>query len=302
MKELFSRRYRDRNGDPEVYIYNNFSPAFRNQCFHIVKSLIMELSDLTSFSIASDVCAPYAREKGLKYLKDPFNCVNNLTAVEVYFDTRSHEDFLDLLDFIFVNVVASDYYQEYFLNHRKNPLIAAADELNLRFKQHSLGYEFTNGEIIPKTNEHIHQEVVKPALKLLTDERFRGAEQEYLMAFSHLKAGNNKDAILNAGKAFESVMKTICSELGYPYKPTDPAKKLIECLKQNGFFPAYLDSQLNHLCGLLESGAPTTRNKESGHGQGVTITNPTDGCVEFILNIVASNMVFFYRLYKEKTT
>jgi hypothetical protein len=28
----------------------------------------------------------------------------------------------------------------------------AITELNYRFKQHDLGYEFTNGEIIPKTN------------------------------------------------------------------------------------------------------------------------------------------------------
>ena len=93
--------------------------------------------------------------------------------------------------------------------------MCAADELNLRFKQHSLGYEFTNGEIIPKTNEVIHQQIIKPALKVLTDERFRGAEEEYLLAFEHFKTGNNKDAILNAGKAFESTIKTICKELEY---------------------------------------------------------------------------------------
>ncbi len=36
MKELFSQRYRDESGDPEVYIYNNFPEKFRNQCFHII--------------------------------------------------------------------------------------------------------------------------------------------------------------------------------------------------------------------------------------------------------------------------
>ena len=48
--------------------------------------------------------------------------------------------------------------------------------------------------------------------------------------------GDNKNAILEAGKAFESTMKTICDKQGYTYdKAKDTAQKLITILENNGF-------------------------------------------------------------------
>ena len=299
MKELFSRRYRDKSGDPEVYIYNNFSQEFRNQCFHIVRDFINEMQKTTSVNVAEFICKKFAREKGLKYIEG-YRYINDLDAISKYFDRSSNEDFFDFVDFIFTNCVGTKELIDAYWHFGDDPFVRAADELNLRFKQHSLGYEFTNGEIIPKTNEVIHQQIIKPALKILTDERFRGAEEEYLLAFEHFKTGNNKDAILNAGKAFESTIKTICKELKYKYEYTSSAKKLVETLKSNGFYPSYLDSCLNNLCGLLEEGAPVVRNKESGHGQGASVKSTADEYVEYVLNTVASNIVFLYRLFESK--
>jgi hypothetical protein len=214
-------------------------------------------------------------------------------------DTSSNEDFLDFLDFIFAKTVCDPSIQRELDMQRvsyiyKDPI----NELNQCFKQHNLGYECTNREIIPKTNAMMHQTVIKPALKFLEDERFRGAEVEYLTAFDHFKKGNNKDAILNAGKAFESTMKVICKNLRYKYSENDAAKKLVETLKENKLFPSYLDSYINHLCLLLEEGAPVIRNRESGHGQGSEVKHTNDEYVEYILNTVASNIVFMYRLFE----
>lgn len=300
MKELFSRRYRDKSGDPEVYIYNNFSQEFRNQCFYIVGDFINKIQKTTYEDVAEKICEAFAREKGLKYVAGYYGRINDLDAISKYFDESSNEDFFDFVDFIFTNCVGTKELIDAYWHFGDDPFVRAADELNLRFKQHSLGYEFTNGEIIPKTNEVIHQQIIKPALKILTDERFRGAEEEYLLAFEHFKTGNNKDAILNAGKAFESTIKTICKELKYKYEYTSSAKKLVETLKSNGFYPSYLDSCLNNLCGLLEEGAPVVRNKESGHGQGASVKSTADEYVEYVLNTVASNIVFLYRLFESK--
>ena len=306
MKELFSRRYRDENGEPEVYIYNDFPEAFRNQCIHIIDSFLDCLTQNSPFSdIAEKICEEYCREKGLKYLpSNLYASKNDLSAIEKYIDESSNQDFLDFLDFIFTYYICDSSLQDkvYRFCYSYRGLIAnLIDELNLRFRQHSLGYECTNGEIIPKTNAVMHQNVIKPALKLLSDERFRGAEEEYLLAFEHLKKGNNKDAILNAGKAFESVMKVICKNLGYSYSETDAAKKLVETLKANGLFPSYLDSCLNHLCSLIEEGAPVVRNKESGHGQGDEIKSTSGEYVEYVLNTVASNIVFIYKLFESRS-
>ena len=226
MKELFSRRYRDKSGDPEVYIYNNFSQEFRNQCFYIVGDFINKIQKTTYEDVAEKICEAFAREKGLKYVAGYYGRINDLDAISKYFDESSNEDFFDFVDFIFTNCVGTKELIDAYWHFGDDPFVRAADELNLRFKQHSLGYEFTNGEIIPKTNEVIHQQIIKPALKILTDERFRGAEEEYLLAFEHFKTGNNKDAILNAGKAFESTIKTICKELKYKYEYTSSAKNL----------------------------------------------------------------------------
>ena len=95
-------------------------------------------------------------------------------------------------------------------------------------------------------------------------------------------------------------MKVVCENLGYSYSNNDVAKKLVETLKTNKLFPSYLDSCINNLCALLEEGAPVVRNKESGHGQGVEIKSTSKEYVEYVLNTVASNIVFIYKLFERK--
>ncbi len=206
------------------------------------------------------------------------------------------------MDFVFGAYIGSENMKK-FLEDRYRPELSneAIYELNLRLKQNSLGYEFINGKIIKKTDAVTHENIVKPALKLLLDEEFRGAEEEYLLAFEHFKNSENKDAIQNAAKAFESTMKTICAGLSYEFNPSkDAAKQLLEKLKANSFFPAYLEDHLNAVVKTLEAGAPTLRNKTAGHGQGTEVKPIGDEYVEYVLNLVATNILFLYRIYQEK--
>lgn len=53
----------------------------------------------------------------------------------------------------------------------------------------------------------------KNALKLLFEEGFEGAEDEIRKAYEKKRKGDNKNAILEAGKAFESTMKIICNKI-----------------------------------------------------------------------------------------
>lgn len=171
-------------------------------------------------------------------------------------------------------------------------------ELNYRFKQHNLGYEFVNGEIIRIDNTFIHKEIIKPALKLLYDEKFIGAEEEFRKAFESKRNGDNKNAILEAGKAFESTMKIICDKRGYAYNTTkDTAKTLIQILEKNNFFPTYMSGHLRGVITTLETGLPVVRNKNSGHGQGNNIISISDEIAEYALNLAASNIVLLVKLY-----
>ena len=51
------------------------------------------------------------------------------------------------------------------------------EELNGRFKEHGVDYQYKNGQIISVNPQLIHAEVVRPALQLLSDKDHTGAEQ-----------------------------------------------------------------------------------------------------------------------------
>ena len=317
MPALYSQRICDAEGDPEVFVYDCFPEAFRNQFFHIVNRVLRSIDNLQenargyygssgnipiSKSIVERLCEDFSMEKGLKNIPgDPYYDSNSIDALEMYCSNCSETDFLDLMDFIFESFSSNGFVCKTVCRYYEadNLFQRAIDELNHRLKQHRLGYEFINGEIIKKTNTFAHESIVRPALKLLMDDEFRGAEDEYLMAYEHYRKGKNKDAILNAAKAFESIMKAICEGLQYTYdKDKDTASRLNAILESNGFYPSYLRNHITGILQTLNTGVPVLRNKTSGHGQGATVSDYPDEYVEYALNLVATNMIFLHRLYK----
>ena len=93
----------------------------------------------------------------------------------------------------------------------------AIEELNRRFLEHGIGYQYQGGQIIAVNSQYLHSEVVEPAISLLHDANFSGALEEFMAAHEHYRKGDYKEAIANAGNAFESVMKTICDKHGWAY-------------------------------------------------------------------------------------
>lgn len=303
MYRLYSGRKKDAQGSPEVFIYDHFPTAFRNQFFTIVVNVFESIKVYRFDDLIVRLCRTFAQEKGLKRIGKYIANANNISALEEYIDICTNEDFLDLVDFVFGAFISNEEFQKecLFYPPRNGLFKEAIVELNFRLKQHGLGYEFLNGEIVVKTNTVTHENIVKPALKLLLDEEFRGAEEEYLLAFEDYRKGENKNAILNAGKAFESTMKAICSGMNYAYdNEKDTAKHLIKILETNDFYPSYLNNHITGIRTTLESGAPTLRNKTSGHGQGGSVQAISDEYVEYVLNLVATNIVFLHKLYKIK--
>ncbi len=302
MFELYSMRHRAETNSPEVFVYNSFPSAFRNQFFAIVKD-VFDKPLLGYDYIWEPVCKAFAREKGLKAIYDYYGSEeNSARAFEYYVDHCDDRDFLDLMDYVFSAIISNPSIQMRFYDSRSEVFSGAIDELNLRLKQHNLGYEFYGKEIIKKANTVTHETIVKPALQLLRDEAFRGAEDEYMSAWRHFTKDENKEAIVNAEKAFESTMKTICSKMGYSFNPDrDDSKKLLDVLKANSFFPTYLESHLNAVVSSLQSGAPTVRNRTSGHGQGESVKEVHENYAAYVLNLVASNIVFLHSIYVEKT-
>lgn len=318
MYKLFLERIRNRDGEPEVYIYDEFPEAFRNQVFYIMTDILDKLG--VCCCEWDDLHDEFCREKGLKLLGH-WNVTRGGYGkhnIEQFISEASSPEFLDFLDFVFYifngegrEVDVPQYYHNAFVGAVENNIYdtiikevnngidKAIAELNYRFKQHNLGYEFVNGEVIRIDNKMIHQEVIKPALRLLYEEGFDGAEEEFRKAFEYRRKGDNKNAILEAGKSFESTMKTICDKKNYTYdKAKDTAKKLIEILESNNFYPAYMSSHMASLRTTLETGLPVVRNKKAGHGQGSTVEPISDEFVEYALNLAATNIVLLVGIYK----
>lgn len=132
------------------------------------------------------------------------------------------------------------------------------------------------------------------------EEGFEGAEDEIRNAYENRRKGDNKNAILYAGKAFESTMKTICDKKGFAYnKAKDTAQKLISILEQNNFYPSYMNSHLTNIRTTLETGLPVVRNKVSGHGQGSKIVIIPDEFTDYALHLATTNILFLVNLYKK---
>lgn len=218
-------------------------------------------------------------------------------------ESTKYENVLDIIEAVF-NIV-EDYYEKYYPNKEQRNLVI--EELNHRFRENSVGYEYVNRKIIRVDRRIVHNEIIKPAIRLLYEEEFRGASDEFMKAHEYYKKEEYKDAILYAGKAFESTMKTICENLKFEYKKDkDTANRLIKILCDNDLIPASLK---NHFDGVdkiidgtknsLECGLPVIRNKTSGHGQGNEVIKIPESLVTYALNLAATNIVLLVNLYKE---
>ena len=176
----------------------------------------------------------------------------------------------------------------------------AIDQLNRRFHQHNVGYQYESGQIIRVDSQFIHSEVVKPTLGFLSDPIYRGANEEFLKAHEHYRKGNYKDCITNCLKAFESCLKTICRKRKWYYDDKRAAaKNLIQIVLNNNLIPVFMESHFSGLRGALESGLTTLRNRNAGHGQGPEKVSSPDYIAAYALHLTASNILLLTKADKD---
>lgn len=298
--DLFSKRQKKQRGEvPDVYSYDNFSQKMKVQIVHIIQDTIGVASYVspTNSDKAAEVYQAIhqaiAKEYGLFTLGTRHQ--TDREAIFTYLlDTKNYEEVLDITELFFKyfdNGLRRDYnYTQYV--QVKMSVDEAIEELNDRFKENGYGYAFEGGQIIRIDSTFTHSEITKPTLKLLWNKIYTNANEEYLKAHNHYLHGRNKESLAECLKAFESVMKIICSKKGWTYKPTDTASKLILVCIDNGLIPSYLQNQFNNLKSLLESGVPALRNNLGGHGQGEVKKDAEDHIVRYALNLTASNIIF----------
>lgn len=171
-------------------------------------------------------------------------------------------------------------------------------ELNYRLREQGVGYQFEEKELIRVDSQYIHSEVVKPAIALLHDAKFSGASEEFLQAHGHYRAKRYPEAIAGALKSFESTMKGICDVRKWEYPESATAKGLIDIIFSKELIPSSLTSQFTGLRSVLESGLPTVRNKQGGHGQGKDPVAIPSHLAAYALHLAASNIVMLLEAHK----
>ncbi|AFZ55745.1 hypothetical protein H6G54_21605 [Anabaena cylindrica FACHB-243] len=293
--DIYSKRQKRLIGEvSDVYQYDVIPQPLRVQIVHIIKDVINPYSTQEieqKFLFIHDILC---REHGILSLHSPIFTQKSIKVVlDFMLETKEIEQVLDIVELIFKSIEEpyneNDYIEDI---SNKSILDEAIEELNFRFREHGLGYQYESGEIIRVDSQIIHAEAVKPVLHLLSDPQFQGANEEFLKAHEHYRHGNYKECLNECLKAFESTMKIICNKQGWSFKPTDTAKTLINICFQNNLIPNYLETQFSSLRQNFESGIPTIRNKLGGHGQGSQPVNVPQYFAAYQLHITASTILF----------
>jgi AbiJ N-terminal domain 4 len=174
----------------------------------------------------------------------------------------------------------------------------ALTEVNRRFEQHQVGYQFENGRIIRKDSELVHAEMIKPALALLTAPKFSKANEDFMTAHEHYRTGAYGDAVTAANRAFESMLKVICDLEKWTYGSSDTAPRLVTVVTNNGLFTHDFDAGLMSYAAMLRTGLPVVRNNAGGHGQGVAANKVTAAIARYAISLTASNLIFISKSYE----
>jgi len=298
--DLFSKRQRKLRGEvPDVYTYTELVAPLRTQIIHIWFDALGSAEEYYTGQVKSAyqfLVDTLCREYGLFRLppaKDYGDRHYMQELVNFFLSVPDTERALDVVELTFRVIDRATREWNYLRrNDASERADAAIAEVNVRFQEHAVGFQYSDGEIIRIDSELLHAEVVKPLLRLLNGKHYVGAQQEFLKAHEHYRHGNAKEALNECLKAFESLMKAVCDKRRWAYSKTATAKDLIRVCLDNQLIPPFWDSHYGALRSMLESGVPTGRNKLGGHGQGTTPVEVPVHLVSYMLHMTASAMLF----------
>lgn len=320
--ELYFKRQKIMKGEsPETYQYTDFPMGFRVQVGHILTDVFydiqtLDLVELRKSSIdlngnfllimkntdieMSKVCKAFSREKGRLSLKGNTNKVTQRDSYkaifEFVFSEYNTDDFLTIIELIF-EIIENKACKVSF-GERKNAKEISKQailELNQRFHEHGIGYQYESNQIIRVDSELVHSEAVKPALQLLSNPVYKGAQDEFLKAHEHYRHGRYEESLTDCLKAFESTMKIILEKRGWDYDKKATSKTLIDICIKNELIPKFWTDHFNSLRNILTSSIGTPRNKLSSHGKGNDEIAVPEHLIQYVLHMTASTIVFLVK-------
>ena len=299
---FFKREKRKRDEYPDIYQYEDLPYKLKVQIVLIWSETIGADSHYYEYEpkICKDnrelleyVHKALVKELGVFELPAPnnLNSLNYFTKIGNFFLSSIETDIaLSIVELMMhVIEVFYDFYPEKF------DVKETLDELDQRFREHGVGYQYESGQIIRVDSEFIHAEAVKPALHLLSNPTYRGAQEEFLNAHEHYRHGRYDAALTDCLKAFESTMKIILDKHDWEYGKKDTSKRLIDCCLANELIPKFWTDHFNSLSNMLVSSICTPRNKLSGHGKGNNNIDVPEHLIQYVLHMTASTIVFLIK-------
>ena len=301
--DLFFKREKRKRGEyPDVYQYEILPDKLKVQIVHIWDETIGKDFTYSDYEpklfkdireVLEYVNKSLVKELGVfelplsngAYSPTYFSKIANffLSSVETDIDLSVIE-----LMMLGISIFHDSYPNRYDLKE-------AVNDLNQRFREHGVGYQYENGQIIRTDSEFIHVEAVKPALQLLGNPTYKGAQEEFLTAHEHYRHGRYDAALTDCLKAFESTMKIIIHKRSWVCDKNATSKKLIDCCLSNELIPKFWTDQFNSLSNILTSSIGTPRNKLSGHGKGNDEIVVPEHLIQYVLHMTASTIVFLIK-------
>ena len=306
--DLFSKRQKRARGEvADVLSYDKLPNELRVQLVQIMMDVLGGVEDNM---YSSEVMATYKnivsalrREYGVfELLKKQVNESHSF-GIELFnfvLQEPSIERVLDAVELAcrYIDKVAR--YPNYRGRHTAGrEAEQALAEINSRFLEHGVGFRYECDQIIRVDSEIVHAEVVKPALVLLHDSKFKGAEAEFHLAFQHYRHGRAKEALAECLKSLESTMKSIAAARKWGHSANATAQPLIALMFEKQLIPSFWATHFSGIRAMLESGVPTVRNRQAGHGQGVDVVEVPRRIVAFALHQTAAAIVFLVSSERE---
>lgn len=301
--DLYSKRRKVQRGElPDVYTYDEIPSGLRVQVIHIwgdaiggpgllheqrVRVAYQQVVEILRreyqvFSLSSSNFVPHDD----RYAYDEL--------CKFFLEEKDYERVLDVIE-LTARVIdrLTRNYEHLYRQSSSETADAAIDELNTRFREHGIGYEYSDGSIIRIDNQLTHAEIVKPALLVLRERRYANAQKEFLSAHEHYRHGNYAEALVDCNKAFESTMKVICAKRKWAVSPNATASELIKVCFQKELIPSFWQTHFNGLRSVLEAGIPTARNRLGGHGAGAAQPAAIPPSLPaYVLHLTAATILF----------
>ena len=297
--DLFSKRQqRIRPETPDVHEYALIPRPLRVLIAHILRDLLgHEVTyDLNGCLEAfGEIELTLCREYGICNLPTTptdLTATPDVRVIDFLLHEEDQEKVLDVVEVSFRLLNRLRSSPEWQGRIPQEKFDRAVTELNARFREYGIGYQYENGEMVRIESPYLHAEVVKPALALLSFKEYAEAQAEFLKALEHCRRGETKECLNECLKTFESTMKAICTKRKWVFKSKDTAKDLIDVCLKNGLTPPLIHSHIRGVRATLARGIPTIRNRLPGNGQEVELMDVPPHYAKYMLHLTAATIQF----------